>query len=239
MNAPRRDFGSLLRAFRTHRGLSQQALAARARVSTRHLSFVETGRAEASRELVGRLARALDVPPRERGTLFEAAGYAAPVRRTSLDDASMRDVLAVVDRILGAHATCPAVAVDRRLDLVRANPAALAFVQFVTGAADPARASNLARFTFTELLPHAERRDELAGILLGRLRNELAGTAMPRCSTNSPRSRPRPASPPSCPRSPPSRCGCGCTASRSRSSPRSPRSARRSTSRCTSCASRR
>lgn len=172
-----RDLGQMLRTFRSLRGMSQQSLASRAGVSARHLSFVETGRSEPSRELVHRLSRALEVPARERALMFEAAGYAPPLRRARLDDAALAGALSVVQRIVAAHAHCPAVAVDRKYDLVLANPCALAFASFVTGSRDPARASNLARFTFVELAPHVSNFDALAGFLLARMRHELAGTS--------------------------------------------------------------
>jgi transcriptional regulator with XRE-family HTH domain len=70
-------FGALLRQWRALRGLSQLALASEAATTTRHLSFLETGRASPSREMVLRLAEALDVPLRERNALLDAAGFAS------------------------------------------------------------------------------------------------------------------------------------------------------------------
>src|SRR5687768_18490090 len=78
-------FGSLLRQWRERRRLSQLALAVEAEVSTRHLSFVETGRAHPSRDMVLLLARALEIPPRARNELLTAAGYAAMYRETGLE----------------------------------------------------------------------------------------------------------------------------------------------------------
>src|SRR5215831_4847851 len=82
-------FGRALREWRARRGLSQLALAGDAGVSSRHLSFVETGRAQPSREMVLLLARALDVPLRDRNDLLTAAGYAAIYRETGFDMPAM------------------------------------------------------------------------------------------------------------------------------------------------------
>lgn len=84
--------GSLLREWRGLRRMSQLALAAAAEVSPRHVSFVETGRAEPSREMVLTLARALDFPLRERNAMLAAAGYGPIYRETSLDDPQMAEM---------------------------------------------------------------------------------------------------------------------------------------------------
>src|SRR5262245_65600996 len=85
-------FGRLLRQWRERRRLSQLALAVDAEISTRHLSFIETGRAHPSREMVLLLARVLEIPPRARNELLTAAGYAAIYRETRLEAPEMADV---------------------------------------------------------------------------------------------------------------------------------------------------
>src|SRR5215470_9312221 len=82
---PRARFGGLLRAWRSSRGRSQLALALDAGISSRHLSYMETGRARPSREMVLTLAQALEIPLRDRNDLLEAAGFAALYRETPLD----------------------------------------------------------------------------------------------------------------------------------------------------------
>ena len=99
-----------------------------AAVSARHLSFVETGRARPSRELVLHLAEHFEVPLRDRNALLLAAGYAPAYGATPLDDAAMAPVRAALDKILAAHAPYPAVIVDRRWDVVSANAPALAIL---------------------------------------------------------------------------------------------------------------
>src|SRR5688572_19330611 len=95
--------GDLIKDWRTRRRRSQMDLAMDAGVSTRHLSFVETGRARPSPELVLSLAHHLDVPLRERNSLLLAAGYAPRFSQTSLDDPSMERVRASMQRMLDAH----------------------------------------------------------------------------------------------------------------------------------------
>ncbi|MEV0724475.1 helix-turn-helix transcriptional regulator [Micromonospora purpureochromogenes] len=124
--------GLLLRQWRHRRRLSQLALAIEAEVSARHLSFVETGRSTPSRELLLRLAEQLDVPLRERNTLLLAAGYAPVYSHAPLGSPELSRVLDAVHRVLRAHEPYPAVAVDRRWDLVAGN-AALALL--IDGAA--------------------------------------------------------------------------------------------------------
>ncbi len=116
--------GRLLRQWRGLRGISQLDLAHEANTSARHLSFVETGRARPSREMVQRLAEALDVPLRERNALLAAAGFAAIYRETPLDDDTMEQVRRALEFILKAHEPYPALVMTRTWDMVAANAAA-------------------------------------------------------------------------------------------------------------------
>ena len=93
-------------------------------MSARHLSFVETGRAKPSRELVLHLAERLEVPLRDRNALLLAAGYAPTYHETHLEADEMAPVRDALDRIVRAHEPYPAVVVDRRWDLVTGNDAA-------------------------------------------------------------------------------------------------------------------
>jgi len=113
--------GGLLREWRQQRHMSQLDLASLAGVSSRHLSFVETGRARPSREMVLHLAEELEVPLRERNSLLLAAGYAPAYRTTDLDAEDMRPVREAIDRILASHNPFPAVVVDRGWHMVAAN----------------------------------------------------------------------------------------------------------------------
>lgn len=117
----RDPFGAHLRHWRTHRRLSQLELAQEAEVSTRHLSYVETGRAAPSREMVLRLAERLEVPLRERNALLVAAGFAPMYRQRSLDDPAMSSARRAIDLVLKGHEPFPALAVDRHWNLVAHN----------------------------------------------------------------------------------------------------------------------
>jgi transcriptional regulator with XRE-family HTH domain len=121
--------GPLLRRWREARHLSQLELALDAEVSARHISFLETGRAEPSREMLLTLANVLDVPLRERNFLLLAAGYAPIYGETSLDDPRMTQVRAAVEVILKSNEPRSALAHDRHWNVVMANGA---FVRFLT-----------------------------------------------------------------------------------------------------------
>jgi transcriptional regulator with XRE-family HTH domain len=133
--------GPLLRRWREARRLSQLELALEAEVSTRHISFLETGRAEPSREMLLRLANVLDVPLRERNLLFLAAGFAPVYRETRLDDPRMAQMRAVVEIILKSNEPRSAIAHDRHWNIVMANQAFVRFLKVVT-----AMATDLAPF---------------------------------------------------------------------------------------------
>src|SRR5579864_2597702 len=121
--------GPLLRRWREARHLSQLDLALDAEVSARHISFLETGRAEPSREMLLMLSNVLDIPLRERNFLLLAAGFAPVYGETSLDDPRMTQVRAAVEVILKSNEPRSALAHDRHWNIVTANQA---FIRFVT-----------------------------------------------------------------------------------------------------------
>ena len=115
------SIGDHLRIWRQRRRLSQLALAAEAEISSRHLSFVETGRSQPSREMILHLAEQLGVPLRERNRMLLAAGYAPVYAERRLDDPALTAARAAVDMVLAGHEPYPALAVDRHWNLVAAN----------------------------------------------------------------------------------------------------------------------
>jgi transcriptional regulator with XRE-family HTH domain len=121
--AVRRSVGELLREWRLRRRMSQLLLATEADISTRHLSFVESGRALPSREMVMHLAERLEVPLRERNALLMAAGYAPLYRERALDDPQLAAAREAVELVLRGHEPYPALAVDRHWNIVAANAA--------------------------------------------------------------------------------------------------------------------
>jgi transcriptional regulator with XRE-family HTH domain len=121
--------GVMLREWRRRRRLSQLELALEADVSSRHLSFVETGRSRPSAEMVLHLAKRLDVPLRERNDLLLAAGYAPAYRQRELDAPELRSVRDAIEQVLSGHEPYPALVVDRHWDLVSANRALMSLVE--------------------------------------------------------------------------------------------------------------
>ena len=113
--------GHLLRDWRKRRHLSQLDLACQSDISTRHLSFLETGRSQPSREMILRLARQLEVPLRERNALLVAAGFAPTFRERPLSDPTLESARQVVDLILKGHEPYPALAIDRHWNMLAAN----------------------------------------------------------------------------------------------------------------------
>lgn len=116
--------GALLRDWRQRRHMSQLDLACEAEVSTRHLSFLETGRSQPSRDMVLHLADLLQVPLRERNRLLLAAGFAPAFPERPLDDPALSVARQALDLVLSAHEPNPAIVVDRHWTLVAANRAA-------------------------------------------------------------------------------------------------------------------
>ncbi len=115
--------GDMLRQWRQRRRLSQLALSAATGVSTRHLSYIETGRSRPSRQIILYLAEYLSVPLRERNTLLLAAGYAPVYSHRGLadNDSDMRYVRAAIERLLASHGPYPAFVIDRQWDIVARN----------------------------------------------------------------------------------------------------------------------
>ncbi|WP_349620142.1 helix-turn-helix domain-containing protein [Azospirillum argentinense] len=120
---PRQPVGELLRAWRKRRGFSQLDLACEADVSTRHVSFLETGRSQPSRTMLLHLAERMDIPLRDRNALLAAAGFAPVFSEHRLDDPEMQAARRAVDLVLTGHEPHPALAVDRHWTLVAANRA--------------------------------------------------------------------------------------------------------------------
>jgi transcriptional regulator with XRE-family HTH domain len=130
------SIGPLLREWRERRRLSQLELALDAGISTRHLSFVETGRSRPGREMLVRILEQLEVPFREQNRLLLASGHAPAFPERSLDDPELLPVREALDQILTGHEPYPAVVVDRAWNLVAANSAMRGLTEDV--AIDPA-----------------------------------------------------------------------------------------------------
>ena len=120
----RTPLGGVLRAWRAARGVSQMDLAHRSGLSARHLSFIETGRTQPSRQALLTIGEALEMPLRERNRLLEAGGYARVYRQTPLDAGEMSHVRGLLQFVLDRHEPYGAVVIDRYWNVLMSNAAA-------------------------------------------------------------------------------------------------------------------
>jgi transcriptional regulator with XRE-family HTH domain len=169
--------GPLLREWRRRRRLSQMDLALEAGVSTRHLSFVETGRAVPSPDMVLQLAEQLEVPHRERNRMLLAAGYAPVYRERGLDEPEMEPVREALDLVLKGHEPYPALVVDRGWNMVAANQAVPALLAGIAPALlEPPVNVLRASLHPDGLAPRIANLGEWRGHLLDRLGRQIALT---------------------------------------------------------------
>jgi transcriptional regulator with XRE-family HTH domain len=174
-----RPLGHQLREWRSARGMSQLDLGLRAGFSTRHVSFIETGRTQPSRQALLVLAEALDVPLRERNRLLEAAGYAHVYRQTPLAAEEMSHVRVVLQFILDRHKPYAAIVLDRYSNCLMGNGAS---AELLTLLVDPSLITEHANHLRMVFHPLGARRwivnwDEVARHLMGRAERELGQSA--------------------------------------------------------------
>jgi transcriptional regulator with XRE-family HTH domain len=172
--------GAMLRDWREDRRRSQLDLSIEVGVSTRHLSFVETGKSKPSPELVLAIAEHLDVPLRERNAMLLAAGYAPRYRHTPLDDEALASVRRALEGLIRAHDPYPALVLDRHWNVVSANEGAQALVANVAvHLVEPPL--NVYRVTLHPegMAPFVDNLDEWAHHLLGTLDRQVAVTRDP------------------------------------------------------------
>ena len=172
--------GTHLRQWRQRRRLSQQGLAGEADISARHLSFVETGRAQPSREMILHLAEQLEIPMRERNVLLVAAGYAPLFAERPLSDPALAPARAAIDLILEGQKPYPAFAIDRHWNIVASNRA----LQQMYIDVDPAlleRPVNAMRLSLSPkgVAPRVENLAEWRAHMLSRLTQQVQLTADP------------------------------------------------------------
>jgi transcriptional regulator with XRE-family HTH domain len=175
---PTRPVGDLLREWRQRRHVSQLDLACDAEISARHLSFLETGRSQPSRDMVLRLAERLEIPLRERNLLLISAGFAPVFPERPLADPALDAARKAVDLVIAGHMPYPALAIDRHWTLIAANAA-------VTGLLTGLPAEllqppvNVLRLSLHPggLAPRIVNLAEWRAHLLARLRQQIAATA--------------------------------------------------------------
>jgi transcriptional regulator with XRE-family HTH domain len=170
--------GSLLREWRQRRRLSQLELSLSADVSTRHLSYVETGRSRPTSQMILKLAERLDVPLRERNALLLAGGYAPAYPEHDLNSPDLGSVCAALRQVLAGHQPYPAVVVDRTWTLIDANPAIEIFTDGVAAhlLEPPANALRLTLHP-DGMAPRIANLGQWRAHLLGRLRHQAEATA--------------------------------------------------------------
>ena len=167
------NFGVLLRRWRAVRHLSQEDLALDADISTRHLSCVETGRAQPSREMVLRLAEALQVPLRERNGLLLAAGYAPFYPHSGLEAPETEAARQVVELLMAQHEPYPVLVVDRYWNTLKMNAGAKRFLALFPGC-DSGTPHNGVRLVFHPqgLRPFIENWESVAARIIQRVHRE-------------------------------------------------------------------
>jgi transcriptional regulator with XRE-family HTH domain len=175
-----RSIGSLLRDWRHRRHLSQLDLACEAEISQRHLSFIESGRATPSRDMVMHLAEHLSVPLRERNVLLVAAGFAPVYPERSLDDPSLSAARKTIELILRGHEPHPALAVDRHWIMLSANRAVAPLLSGVdkTLLQPPVNVLRLSLHPHG-LAPRIENFREWRGHVIARLARQIENSADP------------------------------------------------------------
>jgi transcriptional regulator with XRE-family HTH domain len=172
---PKATFGALLRRWRVIRRLSQLNLALDAEISIRHLSCLETGRAQPSREMVLRLAEALQVPVRERNALLLAGGYAPIYRHTRLDTMELEGARHALDLLMRQQEPYPAFVVDRYWNILRMNDGMQRFLGLFLGC-DGLALGNPIRLVFHPqgLRPFIQNWENVAARLMRRVHREAA-----------------------------------------------------------------
>lgn len=178
MNDSAQTVGSLLKLWRERRRRSQLDLALDAEISTRHLSFVETGRARPSREMILLLAENLEIPLRERNKILITAGFAPVYSERNFEDASFDAARRAIELILKGHEPFPALAVDRHWNMVAANKTVPLMLEGVSGKllAPPVNVLRLSLHA-EGLAPKIVNLREWREHLLTRLKKQVADTA--------------------------------------------------------------
>jgi len=173
--APRaHPVGDLLRGWRNRRAMSQADLAFEAGISIRHLSYVETGKAAASREILSQLAVALGLSLRDRNALLEAGGFARQYGERDLSAPELADARRAIDLLLRRHEPFPAIVTDRRWNVLQANRAATRLMTLLLGAERMSRPLNHMKMFLAgdELRPFVENWPDVAAALMVRARHE-------------------------------------------------------------------
>jgi len=169
------EFGEAMRGWRKFRGLSQLKLSLSANISSKHVSFLETGRSQPSREMIIQLSNSLDIPLAERNILLKAAGYADAYSRMSIDQNEMLAVRSALELMLDSHAPYPALVLDWRWNIKMANVGFQKISNIVRNAQPNfPDTCNIVELIFDPdgYRPYIENWEEVASVLIGRIQRE-------------------------------------------------------------------
>lgn len=168
--------GELLRQLRSKRGFSQLELSLQAGVSSRHLSYIETGKSQPSRQMIVRLCDVLSISLRERNALLTAAGY-APYRETPMTMPGMKPLRQAIELTLAHHEPLPAFVVNRHWDVLNANQGMQHLLKWLTSSGEHAHPNILLQvFDPASVRPHIHNWEELSRDLLQHLQSERMAT---------------------------------------------------------------
>jgi transcriptional regulator with XRE-family HTH domain len=174
--------GDLLRGWRNRRAMSQADLAFEAGISIKHLSYVETGKAAASRDILLQLAAALGLSLRDRNALLEAGGFARQYGERDLSAPELAEARRAIDLLLARHEPFPAIVTDRQWNVLQANRAATRLMTLLLGAERMSRPLNHMRMFLApdELRPFVHDWPDLAAALMVRARHEAMAAPLDR-----------------------------------------------------------
>lgn len=177
----RKTFGDHLKFWRQNKNLSQMDLALNIGISTKHLSFVETGRSKPSRSLVCKIAQSLKLPLRQQNVLLNSAGYNSEFREESLDNKQYSIIKDALDRILENHNPYPAFVINTAYDIKTVNQSFISFVTFLIGKKQTFSFSNIMDLTFDPkgLSGFIQNWEFVSQFLLSRIWEELHSTGNP------------------------------------------------------------
>ena len=171
------QLGNLLRHWRSVRGRNQLELSTETGISQRHISFIESGRSTPSRHTLLEIARALDVPLRERNALFLSAGFAPVYSEAAWDSIQMQSVTKAIERMLRQHEPFPALVMDRYWNVLTTNDSASRFFNCFIDMSQRKGPRNMLHLMFDPggMRPFVEHWDDVARSLIHRVRTEASG----------------------------------------------------------------
>ncbi len=177
LRPPANQLGTLLRHWRNIRGKNQLDLSIQAELSQRHISFIESGRSVPSRQVLMKIAQALDVPLRDRNVLLLSAGYAPAYSQAAWNSGQMQSVTRALERILRRNEPFPALVMDRYWNVLMTNEATPRFFNCFIDMSQRTGPQNILHLLFDPkgMRPFVDNWEEVAGSLIQRVHFEAVG----------------------------------------------------------------